>query len=287
MIIETLKPYWYLARWHRPVGSLLLMFPCWWGIAYFPLQETSFQLLVLCALGSFIMRGAGCALNDWFDQDIDRHVERTKTRPISAGQLTPEQVFGFITVQLILGACVLWLIPYRAWSFAFLGAAFMVIYPLAKRMTNYPQFVLGLTFNIGVWVGATAMLPEYGNEILPLSFVYIAGICWTLGYDTIYALQDKEDDILIGVGSTTIAFGEYVKPVIAGVYVLSYLFLTMAGILSQRSMIYYGILTIFYGFIEWRLLSLDLSNRSACDSFFKINIWLGMSVFCALALSKF
>lgn len=286
MMIEALKPYWHLARWHRPVGGFLLMFPCWWGIAYFPWQESSFFLMLLCAMGSFFMRGTGCALNDWFDQDFDRHVERTKNRPIAAGKLNPERVFGFITIQLICGAVILWMIPVRAWPIAFVGAAFMVIYPLAKRMTNYPQIVLGFTFNIGVWVGATAMTSAYVHEIIPLSLLYLAGVCWTLGYDTIYALQDKEDDVLIGVGSTTIVFGKYVKPIIGSIYILSYLCLLIAGILSERSFVYYGIITIAFTMIERRLLALNLENRLACDAFFNANIWLGLAIFLGLALSK-
>ncbi len=286
MVVDSLKPYWYLARWHRPVGSLLLMFPCWWGVAYFPWQETSLSILALCALGAFLMRGAGCTLNDWFDQDYDRQVERCKTRPIAANALTMDQVYGFIVFQLMFGGLILWFFPYRAWPFAFLGAVLKVIYPLSKRITNYPQVVLGLTFNMGLWVGAVAITPNYVEELLPLSLIYLAGVFWTVGYDTIYALQDKDDDLLIGIGSTTIAFGKYVKPITLGVYALAFASLVLSGILSGRSMAYYALLTVAFGIIKWRLICLDIIHRLACDQFFKDNIWLGLAIFLALAVSR-
>jgi 4-hydroxybenzoate polyprenyl transferase len=258
------------------------MLPCWWGIAFFGWQDFSLRIVILTALGAFLLRGAGCTINDWFDQDFDRHNQRTRNRPLAAGLLSPNQAFGFLTIQLIVGAGVLWLMPYRSWPFAFASSGLMVIYPLMKRMTNYPQVILGLTFNMGVWIGASAVNPSYLDHLMALSLLYLIGVCWTLGYDTIYALQDKEDDIRLGIGSTTIAFGRYVKLMVAIFYGIALLLSMVVGVLSGRSWFYYVMIVTSFSLIEMRLWQLDSTDKEACDDFFKINIWLGFFIFVSL-----
>lgn len=284
VMASALSPYWFLARWHRPVGILLLMFPCWWGVAYFGQQQFFFENLVWLALGAAALRGAGCCINDWFDRNFDRQVQRTKNRPLATNQVTAQNVFFFLALQLLLGFVVLWQFPFRAWVYAFLGVGLMVIYPLMKRITNYPQVVLGLAFNIGVWIGAAAVDASYLNHWLPLLLLYSAGICWTLGYDTIYAVQDRADDLSLGIGSTAIAFGGMVKPIVAGIYSIAFLLLLAVGFLNHKSAFFVMILALAFGQIFLQLIRLNLEESAKCDAFFRANIWFGFWVFVALAL---
>jgi 4-hydroxybenzoate polyprenyltransferase len=283
-MLQALLPYWYLARWHRPVGTLLLMFPCWWGIVYFGRQDFFFENLMWLTLGAAAMRGAGCCVNDWFDQEFDRQIHRTRNRPLAQNQLTAYRVFLFLGLHLLIGLIVLWQFPFRAWGSAFLGAGLMVIYPLMKRITNYPQVILGLAFNIGIWVGAAIANAAYLDHWLPLFLLYIAGICWTLGYDTIYAVQDRKEDIGLGIGSTAIIFGSLTKPIVTGIYGVALLLLLAVGFLSHKSLFFIIVLGVAFGQILLQLKRLDLENGAKCDGFFRANIWFGFWVFIALAL---
>ncbi|KAA1466251.1 4-hydroxybenzoate polyprenyl transferase, partial [Dentipellis sp. KUC8613] len=205
----------YLTRIDKPIGTLLLFYPCAWSItmaAYATNAPPSVPLtyLSLFGLGALVMRGAGCTINDMWDRNLDKAVERTKTRPLANGDLTPRQAFWFLGVQLTAGLGVL---TQLNWYSILLGASslsLVVVYPFMKRVTYWPQAVLGLAFNWGALLGWSAVAGAVDWSVaLPL---YAGGVCWTLVYDTIYAHQDKADDVHAGIRSTALYFGERTRP---------------------------------------------------------------------------
>ncbi|MFC7334291.1 4-hydroxybenzoate octaprenyltransferase [Rhodocista pekingensis] len=217
------RPYARLARLDRPIGTWLLLFPGWWAIAMAapPGHWPDLWLMTLFAVGAVVMRGAGCTVNDLLDRDLDARVERTRVRPIPSGDVTVAQAVGFLVFQLLLGFLVLIQLN---WLSIWLGVASLALvgaYPLMKRITWWPQAFLGLTFNWGAIMGWTAVR---GSLDWPPLVLYAGGILWTLGYDTIYAHQDKEDDARVGIKSTARLFGaaskRYVSLFLAGAFVL-------------------------------------------------------------------
>lgn len=186
--------YWRLARADKPIGSMLLLWPCIWSTA---LTSMDPLLMTKFAIGSFIMRGAGCTINDLWDKEFDKQVERTKDRPLASGELSVADALKFLTLQLGGGLVILVSLPIKAIKIGLMSMPLVVAYPLMKRYTNWPQFVLGMTFNWGVWVGWAASEPQTLTA-LTMAPLYVAGICWTLVYDTLYGYQDRKDDLKIG-----------------------------------------------------------------------------------------
>lgn len=218
-----LRPYARLARLDRPIGTWLLLFPGWWAIALAtPAGQTpDLRLMALFAIGALVMRGAGCTVNDILDRKLDAQVERTAVRPIPSGQVTVRQALVFLVAQLLAGFLVLIQLN---WLSIWLGVASLALvfsYPLMKRITWWPQAFLGLTFNWGAIMGWTAVT---GSLDAPALLLYAGCILWTLGYDTIYAHQDKEDDARIGIKSTALLFGDrsrrWVSVFYAGAFIL-------------------------------------------------------------------
>jgi len=203
------EPYARLARLDRPIGTWLLLFPGWWAIALAGPGWPNPVLLALFALGAVVMRGAGCTLNDIADRDYDGRVARTRLRPIPSGRVSVRQAILFMHVQLAIGAAVLLSLNQASIRLGIAVLALIVTYPYMKRVTYWPQLFLGLNFNWGALVGWTAVT---GELAWPPLLLYLGGICWTLGYDTIYAHQDKEDDARIGVKSAALALGENTRP---------------------------------------------------------------------------
>ncbi len=199
---ERIRPYLYLMRLDRPIGTWLLLLPGWWAILLAGGID-QFKALSLFAIGAIIMRGAGCIVNDLWDRDLDGKVERTSTRPIPNGDITPREAIKFLIVLLSLGLLILVQFNLATILIGFASIVFIVIYPFMKRVTWWPQAFLGLTFNFGALMGWTAVTGEIGWQAIAL---YIAGFFWTLGYDTIYALQDMKDDRRVGIKSTARLF---------------------------------------------------------------------------------
>ncbi|CAN6463667.1 unnamed protein product [Victoria cruziana] len=226
---EAVRPYAQLARLDRPIGTWLLAWPCMWSItlAAPPGSLPDFRLLSLFGCGAILLRGAGCTINDLLDRDIDTLVERTKSRPIASGTLTPFQGLCFLGSQLLLGLGIL--LQLNSYS-QILGASSLLLvfsYPLMKRLTFWPQAYLGLTFNWGALLGWAAVRGSLDLAVvLPL---YASGVCWTLVYDTIYAHQDKDDDLKVGVKSTALRFGDLTKEWISGFGVASISCLALSG----------------------------------------------------------
>lgn len=278
---RAVQPYLILMRADRPIGTWLLLFPCWWAVVFASQGRADWMMLVLFALGSFIMRGAGCVMNDLADRNLDGQVARTKTRPIPNGDVTPMQAAAFMGTLCLAGLAIL--VQFNPFSIA-LGVgslALVFIYPFCKRFTYWPQVVLGLTFNWGALLGWAAVT----GRLDPAAFcLYIAGLFWTLGYDTIYAHQDKEDDVMVGIKSTALKLGEKTKPALLVFYGLCLTSLVSAGVLMQVSVYYYlGLGAVALHFIH-QVVSLDIDNPARCLALFKANSQIGWLVLGAILL---
>ena len=289
-----LRPYLRLARADRPIGIWLLLWPCLWSIALGALQGTrelplsSFwitllviKLMILFAIGAAVMRGAGCTYNDIVDRDIDAQVARTAGRPIPSGQVSVAAAWAFLVLLLLTGLLVL--LSLNTFSM-YLGAASLIpvaIYPFMKRITNWPQAFLGITFNWGALLGWSAVLG--GLALAPI--VLFAGcVFWTLGYDTIYAHQDKEDDALIGVHSTARLFGDTTKTWVMGFYGLAFLLFAVSGWLTGLGNGFlFGMIAVA-AHLAWQIYRLDIHDGANCLKVFKSNRDLGGIMFAAILL---
>jgi len=282
---EWLKPYGRLARWDRPIGWWLLLWPCWWSAALAAVaREGAFPNiwhLIIFMVGAIAMRGAGCTYNDLVDQDIDAKVARTRARPIPSGAVSWQQALVFLFLQCLVGLLVL--IQFNAFTImlGFASLVFVAIYPFMKRVTHWPQVVLGISFSWGALVGWSAV---FGSLSFAAILLYLAAISWTMAYDTIYAHQDKEDDVLIGIGSTAQVFGEFTRPALAGFYALTILLMGAAFVLVDASFIAFFGLLAAAGQFAWQVLTLDVDDADNCLKRFRSNRDVGTIIFAGLCL---
>ena len=276
------RPYLKLARMDRPVGTWLLLWPCWWSVLLASNEGFGVHtlwLMVLFAVGATVMRGAGCTYNDIIDRNIDAQVARTQTRPIPAGEVSVRQAVAFMVFQCLAGLAVL--LQFNAYA-VMVGCAslgLVAVYPFMKRITYWPQAWLGLTFNWGALMGWAAVQGGIG---WPALLLYTGGLCWTLGYDTIYAHQDKEDDALVGVKSTALALGEGTVRAIVLFYGLFIFALLGAGTLANLGEIYYIGIALAAIHLGVQVKRLDIGNPDICLSVFRSNISFGWIVFFSL-----
>lgn len=282
----NVQPYFKLSRLDRPIGTWLLLYPCWWALALAadPGTYPDPVLFILFAIGALVMRGAGCTINDLADRDIDDKVERTRKRPIPSGQVTVRQAFLWLGFQCAIGLIILLQLNTFAIFVGLFSLIFVVIYPFAKRFTYWPQFFLGLAFNYGAWLGWAAVKGDVGIISVIL---YAGGICWTLGYDTIYAHQDKEDDALIGVKSTALKFGAQTINWVTGFYTLTLAAIIACGILLNLSLLFYVLMCAAAAHLIWQLRTLEIDNGDRCLMLFKSNKIFGAIVLFAIVAGKF
>lgn len=277
------RPYLRLARADRPIGTWLLLFPCWWSLA---LAEVSLlkpypnlKHLVLFAVGAFVMRGAGCAYNDYIDRDIDARVARTASRPIPSGQVSPQEALAFVAVLCLIGLGVL--VQFNTTTI-WLGAASMLlvaVYPFTKRLTYWPQFVLGLAFNWGALVGWTSA--KGSLAVAPL-LLYAGSVAWTIGYDTIYAHQDKEDDLLLGLKSTALRFGDATASWVGAFYGSALVLWTVAGFLAGAHLVFFCAVALAALQLAWQVTTLDIADPGNCLRRFRSNRDVGAAIFLGL-----
>ena len=264
-----LRPYLRLSRADRPIGTWLLLIPCWWGLLAGILQDgtvftSDFWLFSSCAVGALLMRGAGCTWNDITDRKIDGAVERTRSRPIPSGQVTLTQAVIWMILQISLAGLILLSYNLNSIILGLSSLFLVVIYPFAKRFTWWPQVFLGLAFNWGILL---LFVAHTGSLSWPIVTLYMAGVFWTLFYDTIYAYQDSQDDLLIGVKSTAILFGEHAKKWLFS-FILCSVFLMLVSIsmvtqertILSKTISYFGVLSFLIHLI------LQLKNFDAQDS---------------------
>jgi 4-hydroxybenzoate polyprenyltransferase len=279
---ERLRPYAVLARWDRPIGSWLLLLPGWWALALAP-GGPDLRLVALFALGAVAMRGAGCVINDLIDRDLDARVERTRQRPLASGRLGVSQALAFLALQSLVGALVLLAFKRFAIVLALASLPLIVIYPLMKRITWWPQAFLGITFNWGALVGWAAAT---GELAAPALLLYAAGFFWTLGYDTIYAHQDKTDDALIGIKSTARRLGAATPRWLWGFYGVTLALLAAAGWSAGLGPGFYLLLLAVAGHFAWQIRTLELDDPRSCLRRFRSNRDLGLLVCLAILVGK-
>ncbi len=291
LLPRVVWPYAQLARWHRPIGWQLLLWPCFWSAALAAnvaadqgvFSPGSFVWhLVLFFIGAVAMRGAGCTYNDIVDFRIDALVARTRSRPLPSGRTTRKRAWLFLGAQALVGLAVL--LQFNPFSIV-LGVSSLVIvaiYPFAKRFTDWPQFFLGLAFSWGGLMGWSVM---FGSLSWPAASLYAAAVVWTIGYDTIYAHQDKDDDALIGVRSTALLFGDRTKQALMVLYGLTALLLAVAFALAGIAFPAWIGLVIATAMLFWQVRVLDISNAGQCDALFHLNNPVGAILFAGLLLS--
>ncbi len=279
---RPLRPYARLARLDRPIGTWLLLLPCWWGTALAAGGVVRWDLLVLFGIGALVMRGAGCVINDLWDRDIDAKVARTATRPLASGAIGLPGAFVFLALLMLIGQAVLIQLDRAAIVTGFAVMGVVVLYPLAKRVTFWPQLVLGVAFNWGALVGWAAVR---GTIETPAILLYAAGILWTLGYDTIYAHQDKADDARIGVKSTALLLGTQTRPWLAVFYTGTTALLIAAGVVSGAAWSFYAALAAAALHFVWQVKTLDLDDPKDCHAKFKSNRDAGLAIMIACLIA--
>jgi 4-hydroxybenzoate polyprenyltransferase len=279
-----LRPYARLARLDRPIGTWLLLFPGWWGIALASQRWPDPLLLVLFAIGAVAMRGAGCTLNDIADREYDGQVARTRRRPLPSGAVSVPRAVVFLLLQLTIGAAVLFSLNRIT---ILLGAGVLVLigtYPFMKRITHWPQVFLGLNFNWGALIGWTAVTGALG---WPPLLLYVGGVFWTLGYDTIYAHQDKEDDIRIGVKSSAIALGVHTRPWLFAFYGAAVLLWWAAGHAAGLGAMFWIGLAAAALQLAWQAARVTTEDAADCLRKFRSNRAVGWLMLAGIVAGQF
>ncbi len=288
------RPYLRLSRADRPAGTWLLLIPCWQGLALACASDPAgwglldLWIFVACAIGAFLMRGAGCTWNDITDRDIDGHVARTRSRPIPSGQVTVKQAAIWMAAQALLAFCIL--LTFNGFAIL-VGVASLLpvaIYPFMKRVTYWPQIFLGLAFN---WGALLAWAAHFGSLDWPPVILYLGNIAWTIFYDTIYAHQDKEDDALIGVKSTALRFGDRTVAWLTGFMIVTVMAALLAGLLATldgRLLAPLAVIAGCWAFcwrLVWQLRRLDIDDPDVCLKLFRDNREAGLILFAGFFLA--
>ena len=283
-------PYAQLARWDRPIGWWLLLWPCWWSAALAPFGHAGASLpawvllpdpfhLLLFMIGAIAMRGAGCTYNDLVDHEIDEKVARTRSRPLPAGQVSRMQAKFFLVAQALAGFVVLIQFNGFAIALGIASLAIVAVYPFAKRFTDWPQFFLGLAFSWGALMGWAVI---HGQVAWPALLLYAGSVLWTIGYDTIYAHQDKEDDALVGVRSTARLFGQRTKPALVMLYGGMLALFAVAFASAGVTLPAYAGLIVAGLHMANQIRVLDIDDADQCLALFKSNTVVGWLVFAGL-----
>ncbi len=275
------RPYARLMRLDRPIGVWLLLWPCLWSLALAAPGWPDGRLTLLFILGAMVMRGAGCVINDLYDLDLDRKVARTAVRPLPSGQLTIRQAFALLVALLAIGLSILLQFNGLTIVLGLCSLPLILLYPLAKRVTWWPQLVLGFTFNWGALMGWAAV---HGAIGAPALLLYAAGIFWTLGYDTIYAHQDKEDDARAGIKSLALYLADRSRGWIAGFYMAFFFLLILAGWAASVGPWFYIALLAAELHAVWQIKGWDMDDPANSLKRFKSNRDFGFLVFTAILL---
>ncbi|MEQ9638477.1 MAG: 4-hydroxybenzoate octaprenyltransferase [Alphaproteobacteria bacterium] len=277
------RPYLRLARLDRPIGTWLLLWPCWWSLALAADGWPDPVLLALFGVGALLMRGAGCCWNDIADRDIDGLVERTATRPIPAGELTVRQAVGCMVLLALLAFAILLTFNAFAIAVGVASLATVAIYPFMKRFTWWPQFFLGLAFNWGALLGWAAVRGEIG---WPAILLYVGGIFWTLGYDTIYAHQDKEDDALVGIKSSARRLGSETRPALLFFYGAALALFVVAIWLTAPAIWVGPFLAVAGAQLAWQAATVRLDSPASCLGTFRSNNLFGLLLFAGIVAGR-
>ena len=278
------RPYALLARFDRPIGAWLLVLPGFWAFAAAaPSWAEGIRLALLFLTGAFAMRAAGCVVNDLWDRDLDRQVERTRGRPLASGAVSPFQALVFLAALCLVGAAVLFQLSWAATVVGLFSLVPIALYPLAKRVTDWPQAVLGFVFS---WAAPTGWAAATGGLDAAALALWAAGFFWILGYDTIYAHQDREDDALIGIGSTALRFGEASSAFVALCYAAAVALLALAGALAGASLWFFVVLLVPAWMLSRQARLLDIHDPAQCLVLFKSNREVGLLIALAFVAGR-
>ncbi len=280
---SSMLPYVHLMRLDRPIGIWLLLWPCLFSLTLASTGIPDLKLCFLFTFGAIVMRGAGCVLNDLYDRKLDQKVERTAFRPIASGAVSVSAAIVFLVCLLSLGAIILAQFNGRTILLGLCSLPLIALYPLAKRITWWPQLVLGLTFNWGALMGWSAL---HGVVELPAILLYIGCVFWTLGYDTIYAHQDKGDDALIGIKSLALHLGDKSRSWLTSFYILFFLFIILAAVSVKMPDAFYYALFAAQLYSIGLLWKWDMNNAPNCLKCFKKNNVLGALIFYAILIGQ-
>ena len=278
------RPYALLMRLDRPIGSWLLFLPGLWAFALVaPDWRQGLWLTALFGLGAVLMRGAGCVVNDLWDRDLDRQVERTAGRPLASGALRARHALVFLALVLAAALLILLQLNGAAQWLGLISLVPVVLYPLAKRVTDWPQAVLGVIFSWAAPMGYAAVMGGLDAAALAL---WAAGFFWILGYDTIYAHQDREDDALVGIRSSALRLGEKTRPFLILCYGLTMGLLVLAGWLAGLTPWYLLGLALPGAMLARQVIQLDIANPALCLRLFKANRDVGLAIAAAFLLGR-
>ena len=278
------QPYLRLARADRPIGAWLLLLPCWWSTALAAVARSeppNLTLLVLFAVGAVAMRGAGCTWNDILDRELDKQVARTRSRPIAAGEVSVTGAFVFLVALSLVGLAVLLQMNRFAVATGVASLGVVALYPLAKRVTDWPQAVLGLAFSWGALMGWAAV---FGRLDSPAYLLYAGSILWVIGYDTIYAHQDREDDAIVGVRSTARLFGERTKAMLMVFFAGAVVLIAAAVLLAGGGLFSLAGVIAFGAHLAWQVRQIDINDPELCLKLFRSNRDAGLLLFAGLVL---
>ncbi|MEO9299120.1 4-hydroxybenzoate octaprenyltransferase [Devosia alba] len=280
---DWLKPYARLARWDRPIGFWLLFWPCTWGLGLAaiakPERGFDFPAAIMMLIGAVLMRGAGCTFNDIVDRDIDMQVARTRSRPIPSGAVTSRDALAFLVAQALLASVVLFQFNRFTVLAGVASLVLVAIYPFMKRITWWPQLFLGLAFSYGALVGWSS---QSAGLAMPALLAYFGTILWVIGYDTIYALQDVEDDALIGVKSTALLFGSKARLIVSGFYAAAYVLWLAAATLAGAGIVFAVFSLVAAGLLAWQVQTLDAEVEGNALARFKSNHYVGIALVLAM-----
>ncbi len=281
---QKLRPWLRLIRADRPIGVWLLLWPCWWSVALSARALEDFPdpiLLLLFAIGAFSMRSAGCIYNDIIDRDIDAKVARTQARPLASKQISLVSAIALTVTLCLVGLAVLLQFNVFAVALGFASVGIVLIYPLMKRVTFWPQAFLGLAFSWGALMGWAA---TFGSLDLAPVVLYAAAVAWTIGYDTIYAHQDKEDDAIIGLKSTALKFGKNTNLWLSLFYGIALGGLTFSGWMVGAGVWFFAGMVLAAAHLIWQVATLDIDDAQNCLDRFRSNHGFGAIVFLAITL---
>ncbi len=278
-LISPIKPYLLLMRMDRPIGTLLLLWPTWWALWAASNGHPDFKTWVIFTLGVFLMRAAGCVINDISDRKYDSHVERTKNRPLANNSLSVNQAWYLFLGLLICAASLLFLLNSITIIYALIAAFFAVTYPLMKRVTYLPQVYLGVAFSFAIPMAYAEITGTVPKEAWLL---FVANILWTTSYDTIYAMVDRKDDLKIGIKSTAILFGDLDRMIIGIIQLLTVFALYLFGQQNDFTAPYYiAVITALWLFVHQQFQILN-RNEGRCFNAFLGNNWVGMVIFIGI-----
>ncbi len=281
-LLDRLHQYWLLARFDKPIGILILLWPTLWALWIAGNGKPDALVLMVFVSGVVLMRAAGCVINDYADKDFDPHVDRCKLRPIAAGKVKPKEALVVFAVLCLTAFGLVLLMNGYTIGLSFIGAFLAASYPFMKRFTHLPQAYLGAAFGFAVPMAFAAQI----NEIPLVGWIlYLAVLLWALVYDTMYAMVDIEDDLKIGVKSTAILFGKRVREITAGLQIIIMTLLIMVGVIQQLSWPYYAGLIVASGFSAYQQKLIFHYHKPDCFKAFLNNNWFGLAVFVGLALA--